>query len=218
MHKNNGMKLKVCGMRFSENIEEVARLNPDFMGFIFYPKSKRFVRMDEMKDSLAKLNQSISKVGVFVNQPFQEVLETCKFLHLEFAQLHGNEPLEYAQRLKENGIGIIKVFHITNDFNWEETEKFTSVSDFFLFDTATPEHGGSGKKFDWQQLSNYAGTTPFLLSGGIGVDDADEILKLNHPAFAGIDVNSKFETESGAKDVLLLKQFLTTISFHTQTK
>jgi phosphoribosylanthranilate isomerase len=195
------MKLKVCGMKYPENLKAVAALKPDYMGFIFYEKSPRNVEVTEIQETLSKLDHEINTVGVFVNHPVKEVISICQTLDFDYAQLHGNESPEYVAEIKESGIGTFKVFHMDDAFDWNKLSAYTPHVDFFLFDTKTPGYGGSGKKFNWKKLDQYKGDVPFFLSGGIGVEDIHEIKKLKHPALWGIDVNSRLEVEPGRKDV-----------------
>ena len=197
------MKLKVCGMKFSENITEIESLKPDFMGFIFYKKSKRF--FDESK---LILNDKINRVGVFVNQDISEVIKNVKKYKLNYAQLHGEEDVKYCLSIKSI-CKVIKVFKIDNTFNFDSIKKFENVSDYFLFDTKTNLHGGSGKKFDWTILKNYDSKKHFFLSGGISEDDVEEIIKIKtiHPII-GIDINSRFELPSLKKDRAKIKSLI----------
>ena len=202
------MKLKVCGMKYPQNIKEVAALKPDYMGFIFYAPSPRFVDREELKHSIAKLDEGIAKVGVFVNHPAAEVIETCKELHLDYAQLHGDESPAYVSEIKSAGIGTIKVFRIDAGFDWDQLQAFNDHADFFLFDTPTAEYGGSGKKFDWKILKNYRGDKPFFLSGGIAEEDLPEIKKLGFSNLWGVDINSRMESAPAIKDTNRIQHFI----------
>lgn len=195
------MKLKVCGMKYPQNIEDVALLKPEFMGFIFYSGSKRCADYQELKDYIQSLDQEIKRVGVFVNQVISEVIAICNELHLDYAQLHGNESLNLMAELKLSDIKIIKVFHIDEHFNWNKCKKFVGLSDYFLFDTACSNYGGSGKQFDWKLLKEYKDNLPFFLSGGIKLEHLSIIRELQLPYLAGIDVNSQFEITPGIKDL-----------------
>lgn len=202
------MKLKVCGMKYPDNIFEVANLKPDYMGFIFYSKSVRFVNKDEVKETIKEIPMDIAKVGVFVNHPFSEVIDICQRLELDFAQLHGKEPLDYTNEIKNKGIDIIKVFHMDNNFDWSQTKEFSSIADFFLFDTSSHQYGGSGQKFDWKLLTNYKDDTPFFLSGGIALDDIPIIKKLKHSQLWGIDINSRMESSPAFKNIDRVQTFI----------
>jgi len=189
------MKLKVCGMKYSQNITEIENLFPDLMGFIFYEKSKRFFNQPEIN-----LNNKVKRVGVFVNENIQEIKNKIKKYKLDYVQLHGEENVNFCHSLKPF-VKIIKVFKIDYNFNFKKTEEFEEVCDYFLFDTKSQLHGGSGKKFDWDLLKNYNCKKDFFLSGGIDIEDIEEIKKIvNSYPIAGIDVNSKFELDNLEKD------------------
>lgn len=200
------LAVKICGMKFPSNIVEVAALNPDFMGFIFYPKSPRYAESLDV-DVLSKIPRRILKIGVFVNETEDEILEKVKKYSLQGVQLHGSESEEFCYGLKMAGLIVLKAFPVVVASDFSITEHYEGACDFFLFDTKTPDHGGSGRKFDWSLLDEYKGETSFLLSGGIAIEDVDAISSIKHPKFAGIDLNSKFEVSPGLKDVELLKQF-----------
>ena len=189
------MKLKVCGMKYSQNITEIENLFPDLMGFIFYEKSKRFFNQPEIN-----LNNKVKRVGVFVNENIQEIKNKIKKYKLNYVQLHGEENVNFCHSLQPFA-KIIKVFKIDYNFNFKKTEEFEEVCDYFLFDTKSQLHGGSGKKFDWDLLKNYNCKKDFFLSGGIDISDIEEIKKIvNSYPIAGIDVNSKFELDNLEKD------------------
>ena len=202
------MKLKICGMKYPENIIEVGSLLPDYMGFIFWKKSARY-----FNGVIPNLPKSIKKVGVFVNATQDEILEKIAKYDLQAVQLHGQESVEFCQELKEKlkqvQIEIIKVFSVDNSFDFEILQPFEAVCDYFLFDTKGKLPGGNGTTFDWKVLENYPSSKPFFLSGGIGLEEIDlikEILTTNLSLYA-IDINSKFESEPGLKDKTILKKF-----------
>lgn len=197
------MIVKVCGMREAENIHAIESLKIDFMGFIFYPKSPRYVK--EKPDYLPVHCQ---RVGVFVNASKAEILNRTKDFDLDFVQLHGNESPEQCAALKAEGLQVIKTFSIGHDYDWKNTYIYKGVADYFLFDTACPSYGGSGRRFDWKILKDYSDDTPFLLSGGIRPERLNDVLAFHHPMLAGIDLNSGFETSPGMKDVSLLNEFV----------
>ena len=201
------MLLKICGLKYPENIQAVAALKPDFMGFIFYPKSPRYAEPLDVK-YLESLPPAIKKIGVFVNEDLENILTTAYKYKLDGLQLHGTELVDMCRELKKLGYLVIKAFPIAEAYNFKVTKAYEGVCDYFLFDTKTDSYGGSGVKFNWQILKDYKGETPFLLSGGIAVDDAEAILKIEHPKFVGIDLNSKFEEKPGMKNVSLLKDFI----------
>lgn len=197
------MKLKICGMKYPENMLEVGALLPDYMGFIFWEKSARY-----FDGILPELPKSVKKVGVFVNATLEEILSKIEKYDLQAIQLHGEESSEFCEILKKNIpnlIDVIKVFPILNTFDFAILNSYENVCDFFLFDTKGKLPGGNGMTFDWEILKKYPSTKPFFLSGGIGLEEMDavnEILKTNLPVYA-IDVNSKFEIEPGLKNTQL---------------
>jgi len=199
------LRIKVCGMKSTQNRQEVEKLDIDFMGYIFYAPSKRFVGVNPEP---GLFNSEKPKVGVFVDENAFEILGLAKNLGFEYVQLHGNENPKTCQMLKNQGLKIIKAFNVDEKFNFKTTQQYEKVSQFFLFDTKTKLHGGSGEKFNWAILDNYTGHTPFFLSGGIGPDDAKTIKEINHPKLTGVDLNSGFELEPGIKNIENLKIFI----------
>lgn len=233
------MIIKVCGMRDAKNIREVDELDVDMTGFIFYKESPRYVRMissqagiipDYSEERLkAAVNNSKTpdpdpkfriplRVGVFVDEMPQTIVTRVYNYALDYIQLHGNESREMIENLKRTlipdiapNIKIIKVLHIGTAEDIARYKDYEGVADMFLFDTRCETGGGSGEQFDWSLLQAYDGCTPFLLSGGIGPEDAERIKSFSHPMCAGIDINSKFETEPGIKDVEALRQFISKV-------
>ncbi|MFA9388996.1 MAG: phosphoribosylanthranilate isomerase [Prolixibacteraceae bacterium] len=191
------MIVKVCGMGDPAIMHQLSVLEIDLLGFIFYPRSPRFVEGKIDPEEIDQLPSNIKKAGVFVNADEEYIVAKAKEFHMDTLQLHGSESPELCSALKQKGYQIMKAFNLTkkNDYKAYET-----YCDFFLFDTPSEKHGGTGEKFDWTLLDTYQGETPFLLSGGIGPNDAEEILQINHPKMAGIDINSKFEVQPGIKD------------------
>lgn len=202
---NDNLKIKVCGMKSTQNREEVEKLAVDFLGFIFYPKSMRFVG-EGAEPGL--FNASKPKVGVFVDENAFEILGLAKNLGLDYIQLHGKENPKTCQLLKDQRLKVIKAFNLNESFKFEKLHEYEPAVDYFLFDTKTDMPGGSGKKFNWKVLEKYTGKVPFFLSGGIGPDDAEKIKELAHPQLVGIDLNSGFEDETGVKNVEKLKAFI----------
>ena len=203
------LKIKVCGIKFTQNREEVEKLPVDFLGFIFYPKSKRFVG-EGAEPGL--FNSTKNKVGVFVNENAFEILGLTKNLGFETIQLHGKENPKTCQLLRNQGLKVIKAFNLNESFKFEKLHKYESAVDYYLFDTKTDVPGGSGKKFNWEILEKYTGRVPFFLSGGIGPGDAEKIKELEHPQFFGIDLNSGFEDEPGLKNIGKLEKFINKIT------
>lgn len=202
------LKIKICGLREADNIKDIAALNPDFMGFIFYRPSKRFVGEAFDGEILKNIPEHISKVGVFVNESLSQVMDIYQKFGLDFVQLHGNEHPEYCQKLKEKNIKIIKAFSVSPDFDANICKAYESCCTYFLFDTSCNSFGGSGQKFDWNLLQGWQLKTPFFLSGGIGPDDAENIRSVSVQGLFGVDINSKFELKPGLKDVKAIKSFL----------
>lgn len=207
------MKLKICGMKYPDNILEVGSLLPDYMGFIFWEKSARY-----FDGALPNLPQSIKKTGVFVNASQEDIVAKVNQYDLQVVQMHGHESVAFCLELKEhlgNTIEIIKVFSVDAEFDFNQLIPFETVCDYFLFDTKGKLPGGNGTTFDWKVLEKYPSQKPFFLSGGIGLDEIDlvkQILKTDLPIYA-IDVNSKFEIEAGLKDKEKLDRFKQKINF-----
>lgn len=228
--------IKVCGMRDSENIRAVAELKVDLMGFVFYPKSPRYVQMissqagiipDYSEERLQKMKKKEEeepknaelppprKVGVFVDDMPQNIVTRVYNYDLDYVQLHGNELPLMLDNLRRTldpdihpGIKIIKAISVKTKDDVRRWLDYRETADMFLFDTQCEVYGGSGERFDWSVLESYDGDIPFLLSGGIGPDDAERVLAFHHPMCVGIDLNSRFETEPGVKDVARLKAFI----------
>ena len=198
------MRLKVCGMRELENISALSELDPNYIGFIFWSESSRFV-----DKKTPHLDKKIIKTGVFVDAAFDYVLTKIKDHQLDAVQLHGQESCSYCKVIKDYGLKVIKSFSIKNTFDFNTLEDYENSCDYYLFDTKGKLPGGNGFTFDWEVLDKYPSQKPFFLSGGIGVDNLNEIKKLvktKLPIHA-IDVNSKFETAPGNKNIELLKKF-----------
>lgn len=199
------MLIKVCGMREAENIRQVETLGIDWMGFIFYPRSPRFVGETFIE---ATSEQPVRRVGVFVNASPEEMIETARKYKLDYLQLHGNESADDCYALQKRGFALIKAFSIATEKDLEKTADYEGRVDYFLFDTKCEGYGGSGKQFDWSVLAAYKGSTPFLLSGGLRPESLEVLLHFHHPRLAGLDLNSGFETAPGMKDVAKLKGFV----------
>lgn len=195
-------------MKHTANREAVEKLPVDWLGFIFYPQSKRFIG-ETPEPGL--FNTEKQKVGVFVDENAFEIMALAKNFGFSMVQLHGKENPQTCRMLKMQGLKIIKAFSVNENFDFETTQSYEKVADFFLFDTKTSLHGGSGQKFEWKLLDKYTGHIPFLLSGGIGPADAEEILKINNPKLTGIDVNSGFEDQPGVKNIEKLEKFIAEI-------
>lgn len=190
-------------MRDSNNIRAVEALGVDWIGFIFYPPSKRYV--DIIPSYLPK---EAERVGVFVNESLATILDKVSLFSLDIVQLHGDESPELCKQLMNKQVKVMKAFGVTTSFPTEKVAQYENTCDYFLFDTQTSDYGGSGRKFDWNILQNYQRNTPFLLSGGIGPNDATEISEFSHPLCIGIDINSQFELSPANKDIQSIQQFI----------
>ncbi len=187
-------------MKFPANIADISMLRPDFMGFIFYPESKRFVGENFQRDALHLIPEGVKKVGVFVNESYEYIMARYEAYELDVIQLHGNESAQLCQQLWENDVPVIKAVHVDDTFKTEVLRGYQPYCRYFLFDTKTPGFGGSGRTFSWRHLEKYSLETPFFLSGGLGIENIEEVLQIEHPMLQGIDLNSKLESAPGWKE------------------
>ena len=199
------MIIKVCGMREAENIREVEALGIDLIGFIFWEKSSRYISKRP-----AYLPTKCKRVGVFVDEDIESVKRIADDYALDYIQLHGHESSDYCAQLQ--GLHLIKAISVSSRNDIATYKTYEGLVEYFLFDTKCPSIGGSGQQFNWSVLSAYDGSTPFLLSGGIGPDDAERIKSFHHPQCIGIDLNSRFELAPGLKDVIKLQAFIKELS------
>lgn len=191
-------------MKYPTNIVEVLQLNPDYLGFIFYKPSKRFI--DTLPaDFVRSLPVGVKKVGVFVNETAATIEEAITTYGLDLIQLHGEEGPAFTTEIKKLGVQVIKAFGVSADFDWKQLLSYEGTADYYLFDTKTADYGGSGQSFNWQLLERYEQQTPYFLSGGLNADNIREIDQMNDERLYAIDVNSKFELSPGMKNVELLK-------------
>ena len=201
------VKLKICGMKETENITEISALQPDYLGFIFWEKSKRNMTLDVIPE----LPETIKKVGVFVDASIQEIAAKINQYQLDVIQLHGNESVIFCRNVKKLGVEVIKVFSMNSNFNFSLVKEYVLAVDYFLFDTKGKLPGGNGVTFDWKILENYHCDTPYFLSGGIGTTEIDGLKEfLKSPAAKkcyAIDVNSRFEKKPGIKNKIKLQKF-----------
>jgi phosphoribosylanthranilate isomerase len=207
-------------MRDADNIRDISALGVDMIGLIFYPPSPRYVQQFSsgagiIPDYAPDMGKTPLRVGVFVDDMPQNIVTRVYNYKLDYIQLHGNEPRETLENLRATidpdikpKIKIIKAISVSSAEDIKKYKEYVGAADLFLFDTKCKTVGGSGEQFDWQVLQAYDGDVPFLLSGGIGPDDAERIKNFHHPKCIGIDLNSKFEIEPALKDVEKLKQFL----------
>ena len=207
------MQIKVCGLKYEENIKEINSLDINYMGFIFYKNSSRYIDDSLGFDFMRTIPKHITKVGVFVNEIVYSILNTIAHYDLDMVQLHGDESEIFCAELKPYA-KIMKAIRIQDNFDFKSLEKYLPHVDYFLFDTDTKNYGGSGKQFNWEILKQYKLNIPFLLSGGIDLDSAEKINQLNHPQLKAIDINSKFEIEAGLKDSEKIKTFITKLKNH----
>jgi phosphoribosylanthranilate isomerase len=213
------MKVKVCGLKSPENIEQILQLGVDYIGMIFYAKSPRFAEGPELmawlRDHEAAFEHT-RKVGVFVNAEIEYILNTVHDYQLDYVQLHGNESAGYCRELKLlwsvntlRKASIIKAFSVDDAFDFRSTNEYADSCPLFVFDTGGhASAGGTGKKWDWGKLREYESPVPFLLSGGIRPEDAEAIRQVDHPQLRGVDINSKFEDAPGLKNIDQLRSFL----------
>lgn len=209
----NKFKLKVCGMKLAANIAAVAALRPDYLGFIFYDKSPRLIS-DVSAELIKYIPAEIKTVGVFVDEELDVVKKKINLYQLKAVQLHGSELPGYCATLKSifGEIEVIKAFGVDEDFDFNVLKEYMDAVDFFLFDTKTKAHGGSGKTFDWKMLDDYKLDKPYFLSGGIDLQHAAAIKQIEDSKLYALDINSRFEVEPGVKDVEKVKAFINMLS------
>jgi phosphoribosylanthranilate isomerase len=200
------MLIKVCGLADAENAGAVSRLDIDMLGFIFWPKSKRYCIIPCAQITALKFRQK--KVGVFVNATEEDIMEKSVAYGLDFVQLHGDETPDFCRKIQSKGLPVIKAIPISSEHDLEKASAYEKCASFLLFDTKCEGYGGSGRTFDWSILNTYSGAIPFLLSGGINPGSAEAIRRFRHPQLAGIDLNSGFELSPGLKDVEKVRGFV----------
>lgn len=213
------MKVKICGMKYPENIAEVAHLKPDYMGFIFYDKSPR-----NFTGNIPEITKDIKKTGVFVNATLGFISEKVKQYDFSAVQLHGEESARFCKEIRSTlpeAVELIKVFSVKEDIDFKVLRDYEDIVDYFLFDTKGKNRGGNGITFNWESLKSYPSSTPFILSGGIGIQEISRIeefkkhlekIGISHLLYA-VDINSRFETEPGRKNAGELKLFKNQISY-----
>jgi phosphoribosylanthranilate isomerase len=199
------MKIKVCGMRDPDNLRQLIDLKPDYIGFIFHEGSKRFVGNID-KNILAPVPQHIKTTGVFVDAERYEIEIKIQKYALRAVQLHGKETAAFCKQIKEGGVEVIKAFGVNESFDFDTLNEYVDSVHYFLFDTKSSQHGGSGQVFDWNILKNYNLTLPYFLSGGLSIDNLNEVSAINDNRLYAVDINSRFETEPGMKDLEKVKK------------
>ena len=210
--RNNNILMKVCGMRDPDNIAEVSRLAPDFLGFIFYPPSPRYVGEDF---KMPALPTGIRRVGVFVNESNVVIQQKVNDHALDYVQLHGSESVEQCRDLKASGMGVIKVFSVDDEMDFVVTQPYRDAVDYFLFDTKGKYYGGNAVRFSWDVLSRYDQEVPFFLSGGIAPEHMAQINQLENMNLIAIDVNSGVEVRPGFKDARKIEAMKTKLNVKT---
>ena len=201
------MQLKVCGITSTETIRELVPLSIDRLGFIFYHKSARYVYGKLIEEGLSMVPKHIKKTGVFVNAEIAEIEQIIDRYKLDSIQLHGDETPVFCQHFRPK-TEVIKTISIKDKSSFETAKLYQDSCDLFLFDTQSEHYGGTGKAFDWRWLEAYTLDKPFYLSGGISLENFAEIKNIKHKQLLGIDVNSKFETAPGIKDIEKIKQLI----------
>lgn len=202
------LKCKVCGITDINNAEEVSAYRPDYMGFIFYARSFRYVGNDPDPALFSVVPEGVEKTAVFVNEYYERMIEKTGKYGIRTVQLHGMESPETCIALRSHGLKVIKVFPGDQLDNARLLKDYEEVADYFLFDTPTRSHGGSGRKFDWTRLEKCRSRKRFFLSGGISADDAEQLRKLDMKGLFAVDINSRFETAPGVKDPELVGNFI----------
>lgn len=195
-------------MRDAENIKELVELKPDFIGFIFYDKSPRFVGNTLDTELIQSIPRETRKVGVFVNATVDYILQNVKKYGLNYVQLHGNETPDFCKNLRMKGVNIIKAFRLDESFIFSQLNNYKPHVDFFLFDAKGDGYGGNGITFDWSILKKYDNQKPYFLAGGISLDNLDELASITPKPYS-LDVNSKFEVEPGVKDIEKVAELIT---------
>ena len=205
------IRVKVCGLTDPSNVKEIVEANPDFMGFIFFAGSPRYVGEYPDMALFDNVPPGIKRTGVFLNENNQKIVETAVRFGLDMVQLHGNESPAACFKLKSSGLSVIKSFNIDMEFSFDLLDKYVDCCDYFLFDSKSEVAGGSGKKFNWGELGSYANNKPFFLSGGIGPEDAELVNSVNNRYLFAVDINSRFETAPGIKDNSRVGTFINAI-------
>ena len=212
MNSGKDIAIKVCGMRDPENILQVVSLGPQYLGFIFYPNSPRYVGNDfELPRNLPS---SFKKVGVFVNESNDVILSKAEKIGFEFVQLHGNESVEQSSDLKASGLKIIKVFSVDDAFKFEVTQAYKNVVDYFLFDTKGKLYGGNARTFDWNVLRKYDQEVPFFLSGGLSPENVGDLGDIRSMNLHALDLNSGVELSPGLKSLEKIKAIMKQATSH----
>ncbi|MBO4822637.1 MAG: phosphoribosylanthranilate isomerase [Prevotella sp.] len=227
------MIVKVCGMREAENLRQVGELGVDWIGLVFCPDSPRLVKQRRARGgfypdysslatkiselgglpALAAVENKPRRVGVFVDDMPQNIVTRVYNFYLDIVQLHGEESPVMIDNLRRTladirPVKVLKTIKVDGKEDFAKCKEYEGMVDYFLFHNKCQQGGGSGEQFDWNILDAYDGNVPFLISGGIGIDDVERIKAISHPQFMGVDINSKFEIEPGLKDVEAVRLFM----------
>jgi phosphoribosylanthranilate isomerase len=209
------MRIKVCGMTLPEQVNALDEMGVDLAGFIFYPKSPRYIGNKISAEKMKQIRGHIAKVGVFVNMPYDDLMKTVEDYRLDLVQLHGDESPHFCEKVA-NYVTIVKAFRLSDNdpLDWI-VRPYHEGSDMYMFDTLGAGYGGTGKKFDWNILKKTAVDKLYFLSGGIESGDEEELKEfIQEPAakkLFAIDINSKFEVSAGIKDMEKVKKFVTAL-------
>ena len=202
---NNKVKLKVCGLKHKNNLFDVVEAGVDFVGMIFYEKSPRYIINSLYPEDVWFLPDEVQKIGVFVDSDIEYIKKNVRLYQLDLIQLHGSESPEYCKEIRSEGYQLIKVFGVDTDFDFQVMEKYLDAVDYFLLDTKTKHFGGSGQQFDWTLLEKYPYQIPLFVGGGVGLENAELVLRKNYSFLYALDFNSRLETEPGLKDITKVK-------------
>ncbi len=205
------LKVKVCGMTDPGNVQAVCKYQPDYIGFIFYHRSVRYVGSEPDPELFSSVPKDVSKTAVFVNEHYEKMVEISDKHGIGVLQLHGMESPETCKALRIHGKTVIKVFPGDQLENERLLSDYSGAADYFLFDTPVISHGGSGRKFDWSILGRLRSEVKFFLSGGISMSDIELLKSIDRPSFYAVDINSRFETEPGIKDPEMAGKFINEI-------
>lgn len=210
-------KIKICGMKYPENIHDIGVLHPDMMGFVFWKGSQRYASVISSRPGLLSLPPGIDKTGIFVNETREQIISVIKRLKLDCVQLHGSESPGLCSDVRSERVKIIKSFTVSASPDFTQLEKYTGCCDYFLFDSLGLYPGGNGKSYEWSVLDRYKFPVPFFLSGGLGIHNLNEILDFRHKMLAGYDFNSRLEQAPALKSVKACRYVIQKIREYEKT-
>jgi len=200
------MIIKVCGIKSEDNLAALSSLPVDMVGLNFYKPSPRYVGPEVVPQWYDVLPDEVSRVGVFVNESMDDIMDIADEYRLDYVQLHGDEDVSFCNEAAAQ-LPIIKVVRVGSHIDWSQIERYAEVAEYILFDTDSKAYGGSGHKFDWSLLADYPLSTPYLIGGGVGPEDTNLLQSHSHTKFIGVDINSRFEIEPAVKNIELIKKF-----------